>query len=376
MLRRKYIAQAKRVVFKIGTKVLTRADNSLDLSTMKSIVAQLSRVLHRRKEIIIVSSGAIALGLSKMGVSYRPKELDLLQAAAAIGQSRLMYAYESEFEKKGYKAAQILLTVEDIQDRQRYLNIRNTIFTLWSNAAVPIVNENDSVSFSEIRFGDNDIIAAHLANMIDADLLLILTDTDGVYDRNPNQFPETAKVISEVTEVTDDLLKEKSGKGSVFSSGGIESKLKAAAIASKSGVGVIVTNGTTVDLIRLFNGEEIGTYFVPAEKKIRGRKKWIAFNPKIEGAVIIDRGGERAIVEKKKSLLPAGIKEVVGNFQIGSNLSVMNEDRVEIARGLTNFSSDELRRIIGLNTKRIGEVLGVSTYFDEVIHRDNMVVVC
>jgi len=374
-VKRELIAKAKRIVIKIGTKVLTRDDNSLDFSTLKSVVGQISAVLDGRRECIIVSSGAIALGLSGMGLKDRPKALNLLQAAAAMGQSRLMYAYESEFAQSGRTTAQILLTIEDIQNRRRYLNIRNTIFTLWSTGAVPIVNENDSVSFSEIRFGDNDIIAAHLSNMIDADLLLILTDIDGVYDKNPKEFPVAAEVISEITEITDEILHGKSGKGSVFSSGGIESKLKAADIASKSGVGVIVANGTTVDLKRLFRGEEIGTYFIPAEKKIRGRKKWIAFNPRIEGAVIIDRGGERAIVEKKKSLLPAGVKEVVGNFKIGSNLSIMNEDRVEIARGLTNFSSDELKRIMGLNTKRISEVLGVDSYFDEVIHRDNMVIV-
>jgi len=374
-VKRELIIKSRRIVIKIGTKVLTRDDNSLDFSTLKSIVGQISAVLDSRRECIIVSSGAIALGLSGMGLKDRPKALNLLQAAAAMGQSRLMYAYESEFAHSGRTTAQILLTIEDIQNRRRYLNIRNTIFTLWSTGAVPIVNENDSVSFSEIRFGDNDIIAAHLSNMIDADLLLILTDTDGVYDKNPKEFPAAAEVISEISDVTDKILHGMSGKGSAFSSGGIESKLKAADIASKSGVGVIVANGTAVDLKCLFRGEEIGTYFIPAEKKIRGRKKWIAFNPRVEGTVIIDHGGERAIVEKKKSLLPAGVKEVVGNFKIGSNLSIVNEDRIEIARGLTNFSSDELRRIMGINTKRIPEVLGVDSYFDEVIHRDNMVII-
>jgi len=373
-VKRELITKARRIVVKIGTKVLTKVDNSLDFSTLKSIVRQISTILNTRRECIIVSSGAIALGLSRMGLKERPKALNLLQAAAAIGQSRLMYAYESEFAESGKRTAQILLTIEDIQNRRRYLNIRNTIFTLWSTGAVPIVNENDSVSFSEIRFGDNDIIAAHLSNMIDADLLLILTDTDGVYDKNPKEFPK-GKVIGEITEVTDEIREKMSGKGSVFSSGGIESKLKAAGIASKSGVGVVVANGRTINLKNLFRGDEIGTYFVPAEKKIRGRKKWIAFNPRVEGVVIIDRGGEAAIVEKNKSLLPAGIKEVVGNFKIGSNLSIMNEDRIEIARGLTNFSSDELKRIMGLNSKRISEVLGVDSYFDEVVHRDNMVIV-
>ncbi len=373
-MKRQLVAKARRIVVKIGTKVLTRTDNSLDFSILKSIVGQISAVLDDRRECIIVSSGAIALGLSSMGLKDRPKALNLLQAAAAMGQSRLMYAYESEFAESGMRTAQILLTIEDIQNRRRYLNIRNTIFTLWSTGAVPVVNENDSVSFSEIRFGDNDIIAAHLSNMIDADLLLILTDTDGVYDKNPKEFP-TAKIIGEIAGITDDIREGMSGKGSVFSSGGIESKLKAADIASKSGVGVVVANGITVDLKRLFRGDEIGTYFVPAEKKIRGKKKWIAFNPRVEGTVIIDRGGERAIVEKKKSLLPAGVKVVEGNFKIGSNLSVKNEDGVVIARGLSNFSSDELKSIIGLNTKKIPEVLGVDSCFDEVIHRDNMVIV-
>lgn len=370
---RELVKNAKRIVVKIGTKVLTEADNRLSYPTLKNIVQQVSRTVDHQREFIIVSSGAIALGLGRMGLQSRPEEMDLLQAAAAMGQSRLMHAYETEFEITGHETAQILLTQEDIQSRRRYLNIRNTIFALWAAGAIPIVNENDTVSFSEIRFGDNDILAAHLSNMIDADLLLILTDTDGVYDMNPKDGAD-AKVIREISRITPELFEGTWGKGSTFSSGGMASKLKAAEIATKSGVGVIIANGKNIDLDAIFRGEEIGTFFIPSEKRLRGRKKWIAFNPKVGGVIIIDKGGERAIVVEKKSLLPAGVKGVIGNFKIGSNVSIQNEDGKEIARGLSNFSSDELRRIMGLNTWRIPEVLGTSTYFDEVVHRDNMVI--
>jgi len=372
-LGRELVKNAKRIVVKIGTKVLTEADNRLSYPTLKNIVQQVSRTVDHQREFIIVSSGAIALGLGRMGLQSRPEEMDLLQAAAAMGQSRLMHAYETEFEITGHETAQILLTQEDIQSRRRYLNIRNTIFALWAAGAIPIVNENDTVSFSEIRFGDNDILAAHLSNMIDADLLLILTDTDGVYDMNPKDGAD-AKVIREISRITPELFEGTWGKGSTFSSGGMASKLKAAEIATKSGVGVIIANGKNIDLDAIFRGEEIGTFFIPSEKRLRGRKKWIAFNPKVGGVIIIDKGGERAIVVEKKSLLPAGVKGVIGNFKIGSNVSIQNEDGKEIARGLSNFSSDELRRIMGLNTWRIPEVLGTSTYFDEVVHRDNMVI--
>jgi len=368
------VKNAERIVIKIGTKVLTENDNELSYSTLQSVVRQVSETINREREFIIVSSGAIALGLNKMGITKRPEEINLLQAAAAMGQSRLMHAYEAEFSVSKRETAQILLTVEDIEDRKRYLNIRNTIFTLWSSGAVPIVNENDPVSFSEIRFGDNDILAAHLANMIDADLLLILTDIEGVYDKNP-EYHLDAAVLKEIPEITDEIKKGAYGKGSLFSSGGMESKLKAAEIATKSGVSVVIANGKKIDLKSLFNGEEIGTFCVPAEKKLRGRKKWIAFNPKVEGKLIIDSGGVRAIVDKKKSLLPAGIREVIGDFKMGSNLSIVDEKSREIARGLSNFSSDELKLIKGIQSKNIPGVLGIDTYFDEAVHRDNMVIV-
>ena len=369
---RDFVRDSKRIVVKLGTRVLTEEDNRLSYNTVASLVEQISDILPGR-ELIIVSSGAIALGLSRMGLDKRPQEIDILQAAAAMGQSRLMHAYEAEFAKSRQETAQILLTFEDIQNRRRYLNIRNTIFALWSRDAVPIVNENDTVSFSEIRFGDNDILAAHLANMIGADLLLILTDTDGVYDEDPTGNTG-ARLVDEVPVITDHIRNMVFRKGSAFSSGGMESKLRAAEIAMKSGIGTVIANGKSIQLARLLSGDSIGTYFVPAQKKLKGKKKWIAFNPKTEGIIIIDRGGEVAIVSGKKSLLPAGVREVIGEFRIGSNVSIQNEERREIARGLSNYSSGEINLIKGLNTKLIPEVQGSDSYFDEIVHRDNMVI--
>ncbi len=375
---RELVKKAGNIVIKIGTKVLTENDNTLDVFVIESIVRQVSEFAESEKNFIIVSSGAIALGLNRMGFTNRPVEINFLQAAASLGQSGLMHAYEAAFRGSKYEPAQILLAYEDIRNREKYLNIRNTIFALWSFNAIPIVNENDSVTYSEIRFGDNDLLAAHLSIMMDADLLLILTDIDGVYDKNPN-LDDSARIIEEIpmtaSTKTDSLLKNAAvGKGSRFSSGGMKSKLEAARIAAKSGIGVVIANGKDIDLRKLFEGKRIGTLCLPAEKKIRGKKKWIAFNPKVEGKIVIDRGGERAIVKEKKSLLPVGVREVTGRFEIGGNVSIRNEDHVEIARGLTNFSSDELALIKGLNTRKIPEVLGVDTYFDEVVHRDNMVV--
>ncbi len=367
------VKAAKRIVLKLGTRVLTENDNTLSSSVLSGIVKQATELIRQEKDIVIVSSGAIALGLSRMGLDKRPKEINLLQAAASLGQSRLMQSYETEFKSFRCETAQVLLTLEDIQNRDRYLNIRNTILTLWEYGAVPIVNENDTVSFEEITLGDNDILAAHLSNMIDADLLVLLSDIDGLYDRDPKR-EEKAKIIRSVERIDEDLLRSARGKGSSVSSGGMESKLRAAQIATRGGIGVIIANGKTVDLIKLLGGEVLGTFFVPGKKRIKGKKKWIAFNPNVEGKIVIDSGGEQAITVNRKSLLPVGVTGIMGTFRMGSNVAILNEKGSEIARGLTNFSSDELQRIKGLRTNRIPQVLGASNYFEEVVHRDNMVI--
>jgi len=370
---RESVKRAKRIVIKIGTRVITCDNNTLSLPVISSIVSQVLESIGGEREFIIVSSGAIALGLGRLGLTRRPGEINLLQAAAAIGQSWLMHTYEAEFQKYRHETAQILLTYEDIQNRRRYLNIRNTIFTLLSFGVIPIVNENDTVSFSEIRFGDNDLLSAYLSSMIDADLLLILTDIEGLYDKNPIQSKE-ARIISRVTNITSQIKSFARGRGSKFSSGGMESKIKAAEIATRSGVSVVISSGKELDLKGILKGEEIGTFFEPSGKRIRGKKRWIAFNPRVDGVIVIDRGGEKAIVEENKSLLPVGIVEVKGNFRLGGNVSIRNREGEEIARGLTNFSSREIGLLKGLKTKMIPEILSTQTYFEEVVHRDNMVV--
>ncbi len=373
---RSSLSGVRRIVIKLGTRVATGDDNSFSSAVVGALVRQLAELSPEpgSRSFLLVSSGAIALGLERMGSRERPRELNLLQAAAAIGQSRLMHAWEHEFAAVHRETAQILLTSEDVRNRTRYLNIRNTIFTLWSFGVVPIVNENDTVSFDEIRFGDNDMLSAHIAAMLDADLLVILTDTDGVYDRNPRLHAD-ARPLRTVERITPTLLAGAEGKGSSFSSGGMESKLRAADIAVRSGVGVVIARGDGIDLPGILAGREIGTWFVPAPLRMRGRKKWMAFNPRTEGAIVVDRGAEKALVREGRSLLPAGVKEVRGDFPMGSVVSILGEDGGEVARGLSNFSSEELTRIRGLNTRRVPEVLGADTCFDEVVHRDNLVVI-
>jgi glutamate 5-kinase len=370
------IRQARRIVIKVGTRVATEADNEFSSGVIGSLVRQVAALMEppSSRSFIIVSSGAIALGLNRLGMVSKPKELELLQAAAAVGQSRLMHAYEHEFEAVKKETAQILLTSEDIRGRTRYLNIRNTIFTLWSFGAVPIVNENDTVSFDEIRFGDNDIISAHIANMLDADLLVILTDTDGVFDMNPKTHSE-ARVLRTVEKVTETVLAGAEGKGSSFSSGGMESKIRAADIATRSGGGVVIARGEGLDLGGILEGREIGTWFVPIARHMKGRKKWMAFNPRTDGAIVVDKGAVRALLKQGRSLLPAGVKGIRGAFALGSVVSIVDEEGLEVARGLSNFSSVELEKIRGMNTKKIPEVLGAEASFSEVVHRDNLVIV-
>ena len=368
------LSSSRRVVIKLGTRVLTDAENALDIGVLNRMAEQAGSLLARGVQVVVVTSAAIAVGLERMGRSERPREITLLQAAASLGQSRLMQAYEDAFAAVSCRTAQILLTLEDIQDRARYLNVRNTILTLWDVGAVPVINENDAVSFAEIiRFGDNDVLGAHIANMMDADLYLLLTDTEGLFTSDPRR-DSSSRVIPELPEITDRHIAEAGGTGSSQSSGGMQAKLRAARIASRSGVGVVIANGRTVDILALLAGEEIGTYVPPQGDRIRGKKKWIAFNPGVAGTVVVDEGGERAIVQQRRSLLPAGVVDVGGDFPMGSNVRVENRAGREIARGLVNFSSEELRRIRGLHTSRIGQVLDSDTYFDEVVHRDNLVI--
>lgn len=369
------VREARRIVLKVGTRVATEGDNTFARRIIGPLVRQIASArAGGERSLIIVSSGAIALGLGRLGIAERPKDISALQAAAAMGQSRLMQAYGEEFEAAGQKIAQILLTYEDIRSRVRYLNIRNTIFTLWSFGVVPIVNENDTVSYAEIRFGDNDIISAHLATMLDADLLVLLTDTDGLYDADPKGNPD-ARPLATVERITEELAATARGKGSEFSAGGMSSKLRAADIATRGGAATIIARGEGFQLDRILSGEEIGTYFVPARRRLKGRKKWMAFNPSTDGVIVVDRGAAAAIARQGRSLLPAGVTQASGSFTMGGVVSIQDENGREIARGLSNFSAAELERIKGLTSRRITELLGGEAAFAEVVHRDNLVLV-
>ncbi len=371
---RAIVRSARRVVLKVGTRVATGADNAFAGRVIGPIVREVVAARDGgKRSLIVVSSGAIALGLGRMGIAERPKDISLLQAAAAMGQSRLMHAYEEEFGALGQETAQILLSYEDIRSRGRYLNIRNTIFTLWSYGVVPIVNENDTVSFAEIRFGDNDIISAHLATMLDADLLVLLTDTDGLYDADPKSHPD-ARPVRTVERITEGMLAMARGPGSAFSSGGMASKVRAADVATRGGVAAVIARGEGLELERILAGEEVGTFFVPATRRLRGRKKWMAFNPSPEGVVVVDEGAARAVARQGRSLLPAGVTGTRGSFTMGSVVSIQDEAGREIARGLSNYSAVDLERIKGLTTQRIAELLGGEAEFQEVVHRDNLAV--
>lgn len=361
---------AKRIVVKVGSSLLTEK-NRLNLEMMEKIVDQLASLQKKNKEIILVTSGAIASGMGGLNLK-RLTSIPQKQAAAAVGQNLLMGIYERLFKKKGCLVAQILLTSEDIQDRERYLNARNTLLTLLNYKAIPIVNENDTVAVDEIKFGDNDTLSALVASKVEADLLIILTDTKGLYTADPKRR-RGIRFIGEVSEITPQLERMASGPGTLRGTGGMVTKLRAAKISRSSGVAMVIADGRMKNVIkRILAGERLGTLFLPKEK-LKSRKRWIAFGVALKGKIRVDEGAEEAISKRGKSLLPSGIIEVKGRFSIGDGVSIIDEEGEEFARGIVSYSSSEIEKIMGKKTQKIEKILGYKDY-DEVIHRDNMVV--
>lgn len=361
-------SRAKCIVVKVGSSLLTEK-NRLNLKRMEEIVDQLASLQKENKEIILVTSGAIAGGMGRLGLR-KLTTMPQKQAAAAIGQNLLMGIYERLFKKRGCLVAQVLLTSEDIQNRERYLNARNTLLTLLNYKAIPIVNENDTVAVDEIRFGDNDTLSALVASKVEADLLIILTDTGGLYTTDPKR--RGARFIEEVSEITPQLEKMASGSGTLRGTGGMVTKLRAAKIARSSGVAMLIADGRIRNVIkRLLAGERLGTFFLPKER-LRSRKRWIAFGLPLSGKIKIDEGAKEAISKRNKSLLPSGILEVKGRFSVGDGVSIIDEGDREFARGIVSYSSREIEKIKGKKTSQIEEILGYTDY-DEVIHRDNLV---
>lgn len=372
-VRQEVLAEAHTLVVKVGTQVLTDEQGVLDPQQIRQLCEQLHRVRQSGRRVALVSSGAIGAGMGRLRFTQRPKDLRYLQAAAAVGQCSLMALYEEELARYGYHAAQLLLTAGDFDHRVRYLNVRNTLLTLFELNCIPIINENDTVSVAEIRFGDNDHLAALVTNLIQAPLLVLLTVVDGVYDRDPTQ-PD-AQLVPTIVDVDEQALQLASHNRSHLGSGGMKSKLKAARLVTLAGGSVIVANGRRADILdAILSGAHVGTLFLPRGGVLRARQRWIGWAAQPRGKIIVDNGARHAIEKKGRSLLPVGIVRVVGNFSKGDVVALADNDGAEFARGLTNYSAADLRKIAGLRTDQLGKILGPD-FYEEAIHRDNLVVI-
>ncbi|GBE41476.1 glutamate 5-kinase [bacterium BMS3Bbin09] len=363
----------KRIVIKIGSNILASAEQGLNTRRLSSLSKEISEVIDAGNEVVIVSSGAVAAGLKKLNLKKIPKDIQLKQAAAAIGQSSLMWAYEQNFARFNKKVAQILLTRNDVENRLRYINAKNTIFTLMSYGVIPLINENDPVAVDEIKFGDNDMLAALTAGLVEADMLIILSDVEGLYSMDP--INKGSKIIKHVDKITPDIEKMAGGKSSAVGTGGMYSKLLAAKQANDHGIPVVVMSGKKSSLLpRFIHGKEVGTYFEPKKERLSSKKGWIAYGVRTKGSIRLDEGAVKALTEMGRSLLPSGIAGVEGGFEVGDYIKCLNADGKKIAKGLTNYSSKDLKQIKGKKTSEIEKILGYK-YSDEVIHRDNLVIV-
>jgi glutamate 5-kinase len=372
MQTRQQITAAKRWVVKIGSALLTNEGRGLAKESIGHWVDQLAELRRNGCEIVLVSSGSVAEGMTRLGWYKRPHALHELQAAAAVGQMGLVQAYESHFQRHGLHTAQILLTHEDLADRQRYLNARSTLRSLLALGVIPVINENDTVATDEIRFGDNDTLAALVANFCEADLMVILTDQQGLFDKDPRQHAD-AKLIS-VGQAGDPALEAIAGGAGKFGMGGMLTKVRAAARAARSGAATVIASGSEPEiLLRLGRGEDLGTLLLSDDEPLLARKQWLAGQLKVKGKLFIDQGAVRVLCEQGRSLLPVGLTAVDGQFRRGELVACIGPDGSEVARGLVNYNVDESRRLIGKSTDQIESILG---YVDEseLIHRDDMVI--
>lgn len=375
LLRQEVAATAHTIVVKVGTRVLTRPDGTLNEERIAQLAEELSQIRESGRRVILVSSGAVGSGMNLLGLSKRPTDLAHLQAVAAVGQTRLIETYDRVFRQHGRHAAQVLLTAEDVDDRTRYLNVRNTLLTLLEYGAIPIINENDTVSVAELQttFGDNDRLAALVATLVRAPLLIIFSDVDGLFDGDP-KVPGS-QVIATVSKFDDAIQSYVCDKLTGLSKGGMASKLKAAKLVTSAGENVIIASGKTPGLLpRIMAGEAIGTLFVAQGKTTSQHKRWLGSSARVRGKLTLDAGAAQAVAASGRSLLAIGITKSEGEYAKGDLLAVYNPAGVEIARGLSNYSSLELERIKGLKSDRIAQVLGHCPY-EEVIHRDNLVLV-
>ena len=371
---RERIRKSKRCVIKIGSALLTNDGLGLNREGIQRWVEQIAQLRDSGIEVVLVSSGAVAEGMSRLSWKKRPSALHELQAAAAIGQMGLVQAYESAFSKFGYHTAQILLTHDDLSNRHRYLNARSTLRTLLGLKAIPVVNENDTVVFEEIQFGDNDTLGALVANLIEADHLIILTDQAGLYDKDPRSHQD-AKLIEQANASDTGLDGMVSNKGGALGRGGMLTKLRAARLAARSGANTIICAGRETNVLpRVFGGESIGTYLFAEQSQVTARKQWLAGHLQLHGRLTLDAGACRVLKEKGSSLLAVGVRRVEGQFQRGEVVACVDEHGQEIARGLVNYNSQEVAKLLGQSSDKIESILG---YVDEeeLIHRDNMIII-
>jgi glutamate 5-kinase len=372
--RKSILNKINRVVLKLGSYVLTTPSGKLDRKVFSDVVKSIDKIRQGGTEFVLVSSGAIATGMGKLKLEDRPTTLSREQAVAAIGQINLMGLYGRLFSKFDTHTAQLLLTHSDLRDRKRFLNARQTLNSVLEYNAVPIINENDSTVVEEIKFGDNDFLSSLVTNLVQADLLIILTDIDGFYDKDPRRY-HNAKLIPLVKNIDSSIEKLALGTRNKISRGGMNSKIKAAKTAARFGVPTIIANGKTPEnLLNIFRGKDIGTLILPEKNKLTSRKHWIAFTLKPQGQIYVDNGAKSAIIEKNRSLLPTGITSVMGNFDRGEAVSCCNINGLEFARGITAYSSTDINKIKGLKTSLINKSLGYC-YSTEIINRDDMVII-
>jgi glutamate 5-kinase len=377
-VRQEIMSSAEVVVVKVGTRVLTHSDGTLDKDRAADIAGQLASLWQSGKKCVLVSSGAVGAGLGRMGLKKRPTDLAQLQAAAAIGQSHLIETYNRALEPHNLHAAQILLTADDLKDRSRYLNIRNTLFALFESRAVPIINENDTVSTEELKLslGDNDKLAALVTNLIRAPLLILLSDIEGVYSGDPaDPNSHVLPIITDIAAAQRKLVHDNPGRAGIkLSTGGMTSKLNAARIATSAGENVVIASGRRANVLAdILAGKEVGTLFIAEGPSVDSRKRWIGWGAISTGKLTLDVGACQAIATGGRSLLAVGVSEVTGNFIKGDVISLCDNTGREFARGLSNYSADEMRIIAGQPTERIAELLGHRPY-DEVVHRNNLIV--
>ena len=369
---RQSLRKSKRLVVKVGTNILFEEDG-LSRNRLKVLARQTAELRERGREVIIVSSGAIGAGFKKLGLAERPQTLKMKQACAAVGQVHLMAAWEKALDKVGLLAAQVLISADDLADRTRFLNAKSTLLALLERGVTPVINENDTVAVDELKVGDNDTLAALVAGLAEADLYINLTDIDGLYSDDPRLNPQ-AELISEVEKVTPSVV-ALAGNGGPLGTGGMYTKVRAAKRLSEQGLASVVANGGVRDiLLKIVDGEEVGTFFKPLNKhRLPGKKNWLAFASRPKGQITVDEGCARALTSRGKSLLPGGIIACSGSFAVGDPVTVTDREGRTLGLGLTNYTSAEVEKIMGQRSRQISAVLGYS-HSDEVIHCDNMVI--